>query len=124
MPVDFESHDPETPGVDLSEGTNARQLLTFLLDHEGIGYTPGELARETGVPEGSVGPTLARLERAGLVRHKQPYWAAVEDDRLAAATASVVGLTATADRFDGDYYARTDDWDDDLPDLSDEAEDT
>jgi DNA-binding transcriptional ArsR family regulator len=122
MPVDFETHDADDPRIDLSEGTNARRLLSFLLEHDGMGYTPAELAEATGVTRGSVGPTLHRLEAAGLVRHKEPYWAAAEDDRVAAATASVLGIESAEDSFDGDWYAETDGWADDLPDLNGDEE--
>lgn len=120
MPVDFETHDPGAPRVDLSEGTNARRLLSFLLEHPGVGYTPAELAAETDVLRGSVGPTLDRLEDAGLVRHKEPYWAAAEDDRIAAATAAFLGIETATDSFGDDWYARNDGWDEELPDVSDE----
>jgi hypothetical protein len=120
VPVDFETHDPSNPRVDLSEGTNARELLTFLLETPTVGYTPAELAAETDVPRGSVGPTLNRLEAAGLVRHKEPYWAAADDDRLAAATASFIGLETVAATYGDDWYAQNEGWADELPDLSDE----
>ena len=55
IPVDFETHEPGNPRVDLSEGTNARQLLAFLLENTSVGYTPVELADETGIPRGSIG---------------------------------------------------------------------
>lgn len=120
MPVDFETHEPGTPRVDLSEGTNARQLLEFLLTNPSVGYTPSELADGTGVARGSVGPTLDRLEAAGLVRHKEPYWAAAEDDRIAAATAAFLGVEATSGTYGEDWYAETDGWEAELPDLGDE----
>jgi hypothetical protein len=120
MPVDFETHEPGNPRVGLSEGTNARKLMECLLQSPGVGYTPAELAEETGVPRGSVGPTLNRLEAAGLVRHKEPYWAAAEDDRVAAATASFVGIETVASTYSGDWYAENDGWDEELPDLNDE----
>ena len=120
MPVDFETHEPGTPRVDLSEGTNARQLLAVLLATPTVGYTPAELAAETDVPRGSVGPTLNRLEAAGLVRHKEPYWAAADDDRLAAATAAFIGIETAASSYSDDWYAQNEGWTDELPDLSDE----
>ncbi|MCX2819060.1 winged helix-turn-helix domain-containing protein [Haladaptatus sp. F3-133] len=120
MPVDFETYEPGSQRVDLSEGTNARQLLEFLLEHPTVGYTPAELAEETGVPRGSIGPTLQRLETAGIVRHKEPYWGAAEDDRLAAATAAFLGVETVADTYSDDWYAQNDGWADELPDLSDE----
>ena len=85
-----------------------------------MGFTPAELHDQTDITRGSINPTLARLERAGLVRHKGDYWAAEDDDRIAAATASVIGLTAIAETFDDDWYARNEDWSDDLDDVSDD----
>ena len=122
MPVDFETHEPGNSRIDLSEGTNARRLLEFLLKTPTVGYTPAELATEIGVPRGSVGPTLNRLEAAGLVRHKEPYWAAAEDDRIAAATAAFVGVETAASTYSDDWYAQNDGWHEELPDLSDEEQ--
>lgn len=119
MPVDFETHEPGNPRVDLSKGTNARRLLEFLLERPAVGYTPAELAEETDVPRGSVGPTLSRLEAAGLVRHKEPYWAATEDDRIASATAAFIGIETTASTYGDDWYARNEGWDEALSDLDD-----
>jgi len=120
MPVDFETHAPGDPRIDLSDGTNARRLLTFLLRTPTVGYTPAELAAETDVPRGSVGPTLARLEAAGLVRHKEPYWAAAEDDRIAAATAAFLGLGSITSTYTTDWYAQNTEWAEEAPDLSKE----
>jgi len=111
---------PENPLVDLSEGTNARRLLEFLLTTPTVGYTPAELAEETGVSRGSVGPTMNRLEAVGLVRHKEPYWAVAEDDRIAAATAAFIGVETVASTYDDDWYAQNGGWAEELPDLSDE----
>ena len=120
MPVDFEKYSPEDGRIDLTPGTNARTLLAFLLENPGVGFTPTELHDQTDIPRGSVNPTLARLEQAGLARHKGDYWAAADDDRIASATASVLGLTAVAETYDDDWYARNEGWSDDLDDLSDD----
>lgn len=120
MPVAFDTYDPEDPRVDCAADTNAGRILAFLLSTPGVGYTPGELAAATDVPRGSVGPTLDRLADAGLVRHKEPYWAAVEDERLTAGIAAVLGIEAAAET--DDWYARNEDWADDLPDLSEPPE--
>lgn len=117
MPVDFEQHEPGETRVDLSEGTNAREILQFLLEYPGVGYTPAELASETDVPRGSVGPTLQRLESAGLVRHREPYWAVTEDDKIASAVAAFVGVSLADSTFDDDWYARNEEWVEDVPDL-------
>ena len=122
MPVDFETHEPGNPRVDLSEGTNARRLLAFLLENPTVGYTPAELAEETGIARGSIGPTLQRLEAAGLVRHKEPYWAAAEDDRVAAATAAFLGVETAASTSSDDWYAQNNGWAEEVPDLSDEEQ--
>ena len=92
------------------------------MSNPGVGYTPAELADETAVPRGSIGPTLQRLEAAGLVRHNEPYWAAAEDDRIAAATAAFPGVEAATAAYTDDWYARNDGWADELPDLNDEEQ--
>lgn len=120
MPVDFREYSTDQGRVDLTEGTNARALLSFLLKHPDVGFTPAELHEETEVARGSVSPTLSRLERAGLVRHEGNYWAAAEDDRLAAASASVIGLTAVEEDFRDDWYGQNPGWAEDLPDISEE----
>ena len=122
MPVDFEEYTPEDGRIDLTEGTNAHALLSFLVEHSGVGFTPAELHEQMDIPRGSVNPTLARLERAGLVRHKGDYWAAADDDRLAAASAAVLGLEAVHDAHSDDWYGQNPGWDADLTDLRDDEE--
>ncbi|QSG14083.1 MarR family transcriptional regulator [Halapricum desulfuricans] len=115
MPVDFESYHP----TDLpDEDTNGRQILEFLASNSTLGFRPTELAAELDIPRGSVGTTLRRLEERGLVRHKGEYWA-INAEAYDAQTASEIGLQAVADQFEGDYYDRNPDWDDDLPDIDD-----
>ncbi|WP_058364921.1 MarR family transcriptional regulator [Haloparvum sedimenti] len=116
MPVDFESYRP----TDLpNEGTNGRRILEFLAAEPETGYRPAEIAEELDIPRGSVGTTLRRLERRGLVRHKGPYWA-IDLGAYDAEMASAVGLASVAETFEGDYYDRNPDWDDDLPAIDDE----
>ena len=116
MPVDFKEYAPEDGRIDLTEGTNAHALQSFLAQHPGVSYTPAELHEQTDVPRGSVNPTLARLERAELVRHKGDYWAAEDDDRLAAASAAILGLKTVHDAHSDDWYAQNPSWADDLTD--------
>ena len=101
MPVDFEAYDPEGTdgGLRITDGSNAYKILQFLSKRPESGFTPKEISEETDVPRGSVGTTLSRLKDRGLVRHKEPYWAIGEDDRLAAYGAMVHGINAAADRF-------------------------
>lgn len=122
MPVDFEEYAPDDGRIDLTERTNAHTLLSFLIEHPGVGFTPAELHEQTDVPRGSINPTLARLERGGLVRHKGDYWAAADDDRLVAASAAVLGLEAVHAAHSDDWYAQNQGWADDRDDLGDDEE--
>lgn len=101
MPVDFEAYDPDDGGrgFQLTEDSNAYEILQFLVDHAEQGFTPKEISERTGMPRGSVGTTLARLEERDLVRHKEPYWAIGEDDRLAAYASMLHGVEAARERF-------------------------
>lgn len=109
MPVDFEQYDPdgERAGLQLTEDSNAYAVLEFLADHPGQGFTPKEISEHTGIPRGSVGTTLSRLEDRQLVRHKEPYWAIGTDDRLATYAGMIHGLDAADARFDDDEW---EDW--------------
>ena len=120
MPIDFDQYSAADEFVGLTEGTNAQALVSFLLEHPGVCFTLAELHDQTNIPRGSINPTLARLERAGLVRHKGDYWVAADDDRIAAATASVIGLTSIAETYDDDWYAENEGWSDEFDNLSDE----
>ena len=121
MPVDFETYTADDGRIDLTKGTNAHAVLLFLFEHRGVGFTPGELHEQVDIPRGSISPTLTRLEQAGLVRHKGTYWAAADDDRLAAASAAVLGLRGLNERYHEDWYGQTEGWADDLEELSEEG---
>jgi len=82
MPVQFDTYDEETGRMDLSEGSNAHTILTFLAAHPEQGFTPTEIHEATDIAYGSVGPTLQRLEERELVRHKAPYWSIGHGDHL------------------------------------------
>lgn len=101
MPVDFAD---DEWALRLREGTNAYRILGFLGAHPDQGFTSKEISDATDVPRGSVGATLSRLGERDLVRHKEPYWAIGEDDRLAAYAGAVYGLGAAEDRFRGDEW--------------------
>lgn len=120
MPVKFDEYDEDTPRVELAPGTNAREIMTVLLENPGIGFTAGELHERTDIPRGSINPTLGRLHDAGLVRHKGDYWAVTTDDRLAAANAAVLGVRSATDTYAEDWYGENEGWSDDLPDLQED----
>ncbi|ESS07959.1 MAG: putative transcriptional regulator [uncultured archaeon A07HN63] len=108
MPVDFKTYDPDDDrSLQLTDGSNAHTILEFLADHPEQGFTPKEISETTDVPRGSVGTTLSRLHDRGLVRHKEPYWAIGDDDRLASYGAMVNGLAAAEDRFGEEEFG---DW--------------
>lgn len=107
MPVNFEHFDPEEGGYRLTEGSNAFEILRFLAAHPEQGFTPKEVSDHTGVPRGSVGVTLSRLEDRDLVRHKEPYWAIARDDRIAAYSGMLHGVDAVEDRFGDEEWG---DW--------------
>lgn len=83
MPVQFDAYDETRGRIDLSEGSNAHTILSFLAEHPDQGFTPTEIHEATEVPYGSTGPTLKRLGERDLVRHKEPYWAIGSDEALA-----------------------------------------
>ncbi len=57
MPVSFERYTPEDRRIDLTEETNAPTLLSFLVEHPDVGFTPAELYEQTNVPRGTINPT-------------------------------------------------------------------
>lgn len=101
MPVQFDEYESSDDGVEwtIREGSNAHRILAFLLKDPERGFTPSEIAEATEVPKGSVGPTLQRLLERDLVRHKQPYWSAARDDRVASYEAMFASMESLADRY-------------------------
>lgn len=77
MPISkdrFEEIGGERDEGDLTPGTNAAKILTFLRNHPDKAFTQSEIADETEVKTGSVGPTLVRLRERGRVDHRGNYW--------------------------------------------------
>lgn len=71
MPISadrFENINGENSGP--SPGTNGNEVLSFLEQHTDKAFTQSEIAEETSVTSGSVGPTLVRLRERGYVDHK------------------------------------------------------
>ncbi|MFC7140054.1 MarR family transcriptional regulator [Halosimplex aquaticum] len=65
---------------------NADRVLALLTERRDEAFTPAEICQRTGVPKGSVGVVLARLEDRGLVRHRGAYWTVARADRARTAT--------------------------------------
>ncbi|ELZ26954.1 hypothetical protein C475_08466 [Halosimplex carlsbadense 2-9-1] len=77
MPISIDQFE-ETPEPKLrppAAGTeNADRVLAHLTERREEAFTPAEICEGTGVPRGSVGVVLARLEDRDLVRHRGAYW--------------------------------------------------
>lgn len=92
-----------------SPGTNAATILEFLREHADQAFTQSEIATETGVKSGSVGPTLVRLRERGRVDHRGTYWRISDHDRsVDAATRHTVD--ALTRRESGDEIPSYEEW--------------
>ena len=111
MPVEFDEYrdakDDEAFDWTLREGSNGHRILLFLSAHPERGFTPKEIHEATGVPRGSVGKTLQRLEERQLVRHAEPYWAVGTNERVETYLDMVSSLEAVTDREGTEDY---DEW--------------
>jgi len=117
MPIKLDSDDEAPP---VKPGTNAHELLSVLLDHPDMGFTPKELAEMTEVPHSSVHKTLSRLREKGLARKVDSYWA-VAEDVASSRVANVVSLRQIEAAYGDDAYGEDDDWAGQAPDLGENA---
>lgn len=104
MPIpkdEFRTIDDDSEMVNLSRETTQGAIYHFLLEHADEAFRQREIVDAVDVPKGSIGPTLDRLEKRGLVEHRGRYWA-VADAEHAAASAGLLGA-ATADEVDGGF---------------------
>lgn len=115
MPISREEfeHDP-ADGIPFGPDTQPRTVLRYLSEHPETAYTQTELADATGIKRGSLGKVLSRLETHNLVRHRDRYWIIADDDRLAAVSASALGIRSVAESYDDDWYARNPEWADEF----------
>jgi len=105
MPIskdEFRSIDEDGPSLpDLAPDTTQGAVYRFLLDHADQAFRQREIGDAVDVPDGSVGPTLKRLEEHGLVEHRDRFWT-IADAEHAVASAGMHGA-ATADERDGGF---------------------
>ena len=105
MPIskdEFRSIDEDGPSLpDLAPDTTQGAVYRFLLKHADQAFRQREIVDAVDVPEGSVGPTLKRLEEHSLVEHRDRFWT-IADAEHAVASAGLHGA-ATADEFDGGF---------------------
>lgn len=90
-------------------GTNAATILGFLRENPDKAYTQSEIAEETDIKSGSVGPTLVRLRKRGRVDHRGTYWRVSDHDR--SVNAAVGHATDTvADREQDEATPSIEEW--------------
>jgi hypothetical protein len=105
MPIskdEFRSIEEDGPSLpDLAPGTTQGAVYRFLLEHADQAFRQREIVDAVDVPEGSVGPTLKRLEEHYLVEHRDRFWTTADAEH-AVASAGLHGA-ATADELDDGF---------------------
>ena len=91
----------ESPRPDLSPETTQGTIYRFLLANTDRAFRQREIVEALDVPEGSVGPTLKRLESHSLVVHRDRFWAVADGEHATAAAGPQ--SAATADAVDGGF---------------------
>lgn len=104
MPIsedEFQTIDADGPMLDLASDTTQGEVYQYLLANADKAFRQREIIDAVDVPEGSVGPTLQRLEQHGLVDHRGRYWKIADAEHATAST----GLhgAATPDEIDGGF---------------------
>jgi hypothetical protein len=105
MPIDIETFERES-GFDPEE-TNAERIVRFLARNDDRAFERGEIGDATGIDLDAVSAVLSRLKERNLVRHKHPYWAIGDRERLASATQfrrSLASLNETLGTEDMDAW--------------------
>ena len=62
--------------------TNAERVMQFLVENRDKAFKATEIAAGADVNENSIQPVLNRLRHRGLVRHKEPFWAIGDLERV------------------------------------------
>ena len=87
--------------LDLAPDTTQGKVYQFLLENADKAFRQREIVDSVDVPQGSVGPTLKRLEQHEVVEHRGRYWK-ITDVEHASASAAHFGAAA-ADARDGGF---------------------
>lgn len=105
MPIskdEFRSIEEDGPSLpDLAPDTTQGAIYRSLAEHADQAFRQREIVERVSVPEGSVGPTLARLEGHSLVDHRDRFWT-IADTEHAVASAGM-HAAATANSVDGGF---------------------
>ncbi len=126
MPItddEFRTIDEDSPTIDIGPDTTQGEIYRFLLEHADKAFRQREVVDAVDVPRGSVGPTLSRLEEAGLIDHRGHYWK-IADAEHATASAGLIGAR-TAEELDGGFSdGAIDEWMETAVDPIDGYDDT
>ncbi|ELY94407.1 hypothetical protein C483_03070 [Natrialba hulunbeirensis JCM 10989] len=104
MPItedEFRTINEDNPVIDLAADTTQGMIYRHLLENADKAFRQREIVDAVDVPQGSVGPTLKRLEQRGLVEHRGRYWK-IADAEHATASAGLLGAAAV-DEIDGGF---------------------
>lgn len=83
MPIDIDTFERETEFG--AERTHEERILSFLVSNDDKAFRRREIADATGIDPNAVSAVLSRLKERNLVRHKPPYWAAGDRQRVRSA---------------------------------------
>lgn len=81
MPIDIDTFEREST-FEGEEPTNAERVLGFLTRNDDKAWTRAEIADGTDLDPNVVSSVLNRLKDRQLVRHKSPYWALGNRERV------------------------------------------
>ncbi len=97
MPIDIDTFERETEFD--SERTQAERVLSFLVSNDDKAFRRQEIGDSTGIDPNAVSAVLSRLKERNLVRHKPPYWAAGDRERIRSAVDLSHRLAALDERL-------------------------
>lgn len=101
MPIEADKFKEMSDDGDVNPGTNEYEVVSFLRENPGKAYTQSEIAEETGVKQGSIGPTLVRLREKGRVEHKGKYWRISDYDKSVDSALGLSSSTAESHEDEG-----------------------
>lgn len=105
VPIDIETFERESEFR--TGGTHAERILRFLVRNDDKAFERSEIADATDIDVEAVSGVLSRLKDRELVRHKPPYWAIGDRERLMSATdlrRSIEALDETLGEEDMDEW--------------------
>lgn len=100
MPIDIETFERES---DFQTGeTHAERIIRFLVANADKAFERDEIAEGTGIDANTVSAVLSRLKQRGLVRHKPPYWAVGDPERVRASMSFARDVETFDEQFGGE----------------------